>query len=155
MPHIVLYQPDFAHNLGSIMRLAVCFGVPLHVIEPCGFPLDDKRIRERSLDYGVHVDMHRHASWDAFDAYRRPMGGRLVLATTKGAVSLYNFTFSQDDWLIFGRESSGVPEFIHTRVNARVTIPVSNFGRSFNVVTSVAVMLSEGLRQTRYACITT
>jgi tRNA (cytidine/uridine-2'-O-)-methyltransferase len=151
--NIVLYQPDFAHNLGSIMRLAVCFGVPLHIIEPCGFPLDDKRIRERSLDYGVHVEMHRHASWEQFESHRKEAGGRVILATTKTAVSLYSFPFEPNDWLLFGRESSGVPELIHACADARVTIPMSDNGRSFNVVTSVAVVLSEGLRQTRYACI--
>jgi tRNA (cytidine/uridine-2'-O-)-methyltransferase len=149
---IVLYQPDLAHNLGSIIRLAACFDVPLHVVEPCGFPLDDKRIRQRSLDYGVHVPLIRHASWDAFHAHCKASGGRLILSTTKTTHSLYDQAFQPSDWIMFGRERAGVPEDVHQCSDAHVRIPMSPIARSFNVAMAAAIVLSEAIRQTRHAC---
>lgn len=147
MPRIVLYQPDLAHNLGSILRLGACFGVPVHVIDPCGFPLDDKRIRQRALDYGEKVEMVRHVSWEAFQMHRKAVGGRLVLASTKAAISLYDWHFSDDDWLLFGRESAGVPEFMYTCTDANVIIPMHPDVRSFNVAMACAIVVSEARRQ--------
>lgn len=151
MPQLVLYQPDLAHNLGSMMRLAACLGVPLHVVEPCGFPLDDKRIRQRSLDYGQQVDMVRHASWEAFLQVQRAQGGRLILVETDGASSLYEWAFQPDDWLVLGRESYGTPEFIYMCVDACVHIPMASGVRSLNVVMAGAMVLGEALRQTQHA----
>ena len=147
MPQIVLYQPDFPHNLGAILRLGACFGLPVHVIEPCGFPLDDKRIRNGALDYGGQVDMRRHASWEHFEAYRKEVGGRLVLASTKAATSLYTFEFEAGNWLLFGRESTGIPESIYTYIDTRVKIPMSSHVRSFNVAMACGIIVSEALRQ--------
>ncbi|MBY0354940.1 MAG: tRNA (cytidine(34)-2'-O)-methyltransferase [Rickettsiales bacterium] len=144
---LVMYQPDIPHNLGSFIRLGVCFSVSIHVVEPCGFPFDDKRIKSRALDYGEHVDLIRHASWDAFQAYRLTRGGRLILASTRGATSLYEHVFQPDDWLIFGSESSGVHELVHQCSDARVIIPIAFNGRSLNVAIAAAIVLSEGLRQ--------
>ena len=111
---LVLFEPDNPENFGRIIRLCVCFGAEMHIIEPAGFPLDDKRIRKGSLDYGEQFTMVKHTSWKAFLATKDT--GRLILATTKGAASLYETPFQPDDWLIFGRESSGVPEEVHQTV---------------------------------------
>ncbi len=125
----------------------------MHIIEPCGFPLDDKRIRQRSLDYGERVEMTRHASWEAFQHHRQQQGGRLVLVETDGPTSLYEYAFRTDDWLILGRESAGTPELVYQCSNAGVHIPMAPEIRSFNIVMAGAIALSEAMRQTRHAVI--
>ena len=127
------------------MRLTACLGVPLDVIEPCGFPLSDKAVRRAAMDYGGKADLARHASWSAFRAAAAP--GRLVLFTTKGANSLYSFTFRADDVLLFGSESAGVPDEVHEAADARLIIPIRAETRSLNLVTAAAIGLSEALRQ--------
>jgi len=141
-----LFQPDIPQNLGAAIRLAACLGVPLEVIEPCGFPLSDRSLVRAALDYGNAAKVLRHDSWEKFlhDPARRE--GRLVLFTTTGAQPLTTFSFLAGDTLLFGRESAGVPEDVHHRADARVFIPIH--GRSLNVVTAAAIGLSEALRQT-------
>lgn len=146
---LVLFEPDNPENFGRIIRLCVCFGAEMHIIEPAGFPLDDKRIRKGSLDYGEQFTMVKHTSWKAFLAAKDT--GRLILATTKGAASLYETPFQPDDWLIFGRESSGVPEEVHQTVNARIKIPMQSSARSLNLSLATAIVLSEAVRQ---SCLT-
>lgn len=143
---VALYQPDIAANFGAIMRSCACFGVPLEVIEPCGFPLSEKSLRRAAMDYGQPQNVTRHQSWDSFT--ESPRQGRLVLLTTKGATPLPGFTFEPDDILLFGRESAGVPDDVHAAVNARVVIPMATGARSLNLSNSVAVTLYEALRQT-------
>lgn len=138
---IVLHQPGIAANFGNILRSAACFGVPVSVIEPLGFPLARKDIRRAAMDYGQDVTVTRHPSWDAYkDA---PI--RRVLFTTKGADRLDRFTFAPGDHLVFGNESRGVPEDVHGDCEARVFIPIQ--GRSLNLSNSVAIALFEALRQ--------
>lgn len=146
MVKIVLYQPDIAGNLGAAMRLCACFDAPLEVIEPCGFPLTAKALRRTAMDYGTPDTLIRHQSWEAFDAARG--SGRLVLFTTKGATSLPDFKFQQDDTLIFGRESYGAPEQIHAASDARIIIPMAENARSLNLANSASIALFEALRQT-------
>ena len=143
---IILYQPDMAGNLGAVMRSCACFGVPLEVIEPCGFPLTAKALRRTAMDYGAPETLKRHSSWENFNETRE--SGRLVLFTTKGATPLTDFKFRPDDRLLFGRESAGVPEAVHAAADARVIIPIAGGARSFNLATSVAIAAFEGLRQT-------
>ncbi len=143
---IILYQPDIAQNLGAVMRLCACFGTPLEVIEPCGFPMTAKGLRRTAMDYGATDALIRHKSWDNFCDSRQD--GRLVLLTTKAATPLPDFTFEPTDRLIFGRESAGAPEAVHSRADARIIIPMSPKVRSFNLATSVSISLYEGLRQT-------
>ncbi len=143
---IILFQPDIAGNLGAVMRSAACYGVPLEVIEPCGFPLTAKALRRTAMDYGTTDQLTRHASWDAFAA-QKP-AGRLVLLTTQGATPLPDFQFQPDDRLLFGRESAGVPEDVHAAAEARIIIPIAKDARSFNLATSVAIAAYEALRQT-------
>lgn len=130
------------------MRLCACFGVPMDLIEPCGFVLDDRKLRRAGMDYMAELDLARHVSWRAFDAARRERPSRLVLLTTKGATRLPDFAFASDDTLLVGRESVGVPEEVHGAADARVAIPMRPGMRSLNVALSAAMALGEALRQT-------
>ncbi|MBM3927438.1 MAG: tRNA (cytidine(34)-2'-O)-methyltransferase [Sphingomonadales bacterium] len=142
---VALYQPDIAGNVGAVMRTCACLGVPLDLIEPMGFQWDDKRVARAAMDYIDHVSVTRHADWDTFQAQA---AGRLVLLTTRGATPLHDFAFENEDVLLFGRESAGVPEEVHARADARVVIPMAPPLRSLNLSVSAAVVLAEGLRQT-------
>ena len=139
---VTLYQPDIAQNLGASIRLCACLNTPLAVIEPCGFPLSAKGLRRTAMDYDT--ELQRYAHWDDYLALKK---GRIVLFTTKGATSLSEFQFEQDDHLLFGRESAGVPDDVHAAADARVIIPIAPDMRSFNLATSVAIGLYEALRQ--------
>lgn len=147
---IALYQPDIPQNAGAIFRLAACLGLPVDVIEPCGFVLDDRRLRRVAMDYGGQAEIVRHATWDKYYAARttRPAGGRVVLLTTHGATPHIDFAFHPSDTLLLGRESAGVPESVHTAADARLIVPMANGARSLNVVTATAMVLGEALRQT-------
>lgn len=142
---VTLYQPEIAGNVGAVMRSCACFGVGLTLIEPCGFPLGDKRMRRAAMDYAVPGGLQTALDWKT---YRAQTSKRQVLLTTKGATNLSAFEFSPDDTLIFGAEGSGVPEFVHASVEARVVIPMAVGARSLNLSNSVAVTVFEALRQT-------
>ncbi|HEX3861600.1 MAG TPA: tRNA (cytidine(34)-2'-O)-methyltransferase [Stellaceae bacterium] len=144
---LALFQPDIPQNTGALLRLAACFAVPVDLIEPFGFLFDDRRVRRAALDYVAQVAIHRHISWNAFVAVRDP-GSRLVLLTTHGATSLYDFAFAAGDTLLLGRESAGVPDFVHAAAFARVVIPLQIGARSLNVAMAGAIALAEALRQT-------
>lgn len=146
---LALYQPDIPQNLGGTMRLAACMGVPLHVIEPCGFIFDDKKLRRTGMDYIDLALLQRHTSWNAFLEWRRTHSKRLVLLTTKGSLPLPDFTFRPGDVLLAGRESAGVPDEVVAAVDARVVIPMRPPARSLNVTISLAMTLGEALRQTQ------
>lgn len=143
---LALYEPDIPQNLGAFIRLSAGLGVALDVIEPCGFPVDDKRIRRAAMDYYDLATLVRHASWAAFCRDRPP--GRLVLLTTAGAQRLPDAAFRPDDILLMGRESAGVPGEVHAAADLRVRIPLQAGARSLNVALAAAVVLSEALRQT-------
>jgi tRNA (cytidine/uridine-2'-O-)-methyltransferase len=141
---LCLYQPEIAGNVGAVMRLGACFGVPIDLIEPMGFEWDDKRVRRTAMDYIDHVEVIRHSN---FQAFRRTVTGRLILFTTKGERSLYDFHFQPDDILMFGKESGGVPAEVFTASDAALRIPIRPEVRSFNLATSAALALGEALRQ--------
>ncbi|MGE0657888.1 MAG: tRNA (cytidine(34)-2'-O)-methyltransferase [Reyranellaceae bacterium] len=144
---LALYQPDIAHNTGTILRLAACLGVAVDVIEPCGFPFDDRRLRRAGMDYLEGVELARHSSWQAFVAARAP--GRLVLLTTTGEARLPDAAFERGDTLLLGRESAGVPPDVHQAADLRLRIPMRPGMRSINVALAAAMVLSEALRQTK------
>lgn len=144
-PHLVLYQPDMPQNTGSMMRLCACLGVPLDIIEPCGFIWDDKKLRRVAMDYIDHIYYQRHASWNEFEAQIGKR--RLVLMTTKGAQPYTDFTFKPDDLIMVGRESAGVPDDIHNRADAHLLIPMVPEMRSLNVALSASMVLGEAIRQ--------
>lgn len=146
---LALYQPDIPQNVGAAMRLAACWDVPLDIIEPAGFPLSEKSLKRVAMDYRDKVILEVHASWDAFCAARAGRG-RLILLTTQGAQRYDRILFEPDDILILGRESAGVPDFVHQRADLRVKIPLAGHARSFNMVTAGAVVLGEALRQTGF-----
>ncbi|HTR85329.1 MAG TPA: tRNA (cytidine(34)-2'-O)-methyltransferase [Reyranella sp.] len=143
---LALYEPDIPQNLGAFVRLSACLGVALDVIEPCGFPVDDKRIRRAAMDYYDLASIVRHASWAAFRRDRPP--GRLVLLTTRGATNLAEARFRPDDILLLGRESAGVPDEVHDAADLRLRVPLQAGARSLNVALAAAMVLSEALRQT-------
>lgn len=143
---LALYEPDIPQNLGAFIRLSACLAVPLHVIEPCGFPVDDRRIRRAAMDYFDLARPVRHASWAAFRRDRP--AGRLVLLTTRGAETFPGVAFRPDDILLLGRESAGVPEEVHAAADVRLRIPLQKGARSLNVALAAAMVLSEALRQT-------
>jgi tRNA (cytidine/uridine-2'-O-)-methyltransferase len=147
---LALFEPDIPQNLGAFIRLSACLKVPLDVIEPCGFPVDDKRIRRAAMDYYDLASIARHTSWAAFQRaheVERP-AGRLVLLTTKGATNFPGVAFRSDDILLFGRESAGVPDEVHQAADLRLRIPLRKGARSLNVALAAAMVVSEALRQT-------
>jgi tRNA (cytidine/uridine-2'-O-)-methyltransferase len=146
---IALYEPDIPQNTGTILRLAACLGVEAHIIEPAGFPTSDRAFRRAGMDYLGQVSLVRHASWDAFEAWRRRERARLVLFTTAAALSYLDHNFQREDVLLFGRESSGVPDKVHQAADARLLIPMREGLRSLNVAMACAMAVGEALRQAR------
>lgn len=142
---IALFQPDIAGNVGTILRLAACFGAGVDIIEPCGFPFSDRALKRAGLDYGARADVTRHADWAAF---RADAAGRLVLLTTRGHVRLPDAGFAADDILLFGSESAGAPAAVHDAADLTVRIPLRPGFRSLNVAVAAGIALAEALRQT-------
>ena len=147
---LALYEPDIPQNTGAILRLAACVGVPVDIIEPCGFALSDRRMKRAGLDYLDRVVIHRHRSWAAYLAWRAEQSGngRLVLMTTKGDTPHTAFTFDSDDTVMLGRESAGVPAEVAAHCDARLRIPMAQGARSLNVAQAAAMVMGEALRQT-------
>jgi tRNA (cytidine/uridine-2'-O-)-methyltransferase len=145
--HLALYEPDIAQNTGTILRLCACLGVTAHIIEPAGFPVSDRAFRRAGMDYLDHVALRRHASWAAFEAWRRAERLKLALFTTRGAISYLDHRYG-DEVMLFGRESSGVPDEVHAAADARLTIPMRPGLRSLNVAMACAIAVGEALRQT-------
>lgn len=142
---LALFQPDIPQNTGSLMRLTACLGVRLHIIEPCGFVLDDKSLKRVAMDYGAQADVTRHSSWEEF-LEKKP--GRLILLTTKTPQPYTDFAFRSGDILLLGRESAGVPQQVVDKTDAQVTIPMQPGVRSLNVALAASMVLGEALRQT-------
>jgi len=142
---LALFEPDIPQNAGTLLRLGACLGVPVDIIEPCGFLLDDRRLRRAGMDYLDSVDMTRHRSWRSYQAALR---GRLLLLTTSGDTPYAAFSFRPDDNLLVGRESAGVPPEVHERAAARIAVPLRPGLRSLNVALAAAMVLGEALRQT-------
>lgn len=143
---VALFEPDIAGNVGTILRTAACFGVPVDLIEPMGFPWGTAALRRSGMDYADAVEVRRHADWDAF---RQATPGRLVLATTRGAVGLWDARFEANDVLLLGSEGRGVPDHVHAAAGLRVAIPMRPGMRSLNVAVAGAMVLGEMLRQLR------
>ncbi len=142
---LALFQPDIPQNTGTMLRLAACMGLAVDIIEPCGFVLNDKRLRRSGMDYLDGVDLTRHTSWENFLEQPRK---RIVLLTTKAVTPYTEFKFADDDCLLVGRESAGVPPEVHHRADAEVLIPMTPGFRSLNVAICAAMVAGEALRQT-------
>jgi tRNA (cytidine/uridine-2'-O-)-methyltransferase len=145
---IALYQPDIPQNAGTILRLAACLGVEAHIVEPAGFPISDRAFRRAGMDYLDRVVIQRHDSWTAFDDWRRAERLRLLLFTTAAAVCYLDHAYRPGDILMFGRESSGVPDAVHQATDARLLIPMRPGLRSINVAMAAAMAIGEAMRQT-------
>jgi tRNA (cytidine/uridine-2'-O-)-methyltransferase len=145
LPRLALFEPDIPQNTGTILRLAACLGLTAHIIEPAGFPTSDRA----GMDYLDQVTIVRHATWAAFEAWRRGDGGRLILLTTRADTSYLDHAFHPGDILLFGRESAGVPEPVHQAADARLIIPMRAGLRSLNVAVTAAMAAGEAMRQAR------
>ena len=145
MFNIALYQPDIPQNTAAIIRLCSCFDTTLEIIEPCGFRLNDKRLRRVAMDYLDKCKMITYKSYENFLIKKK--NSRVILMTTKAKKNYNSFKFHQRDTLLFGRESKGVPELVHNSSYQKLKIPLMRGARSLNVGMAVAITLSEALRQ--------
>ena len=146
---IALYQPDIPQNTGTILRMAACLGLHVHIIEPCGFALNDRTLRRAGMDYLERSSFTKHLDWQHFSAFAKGKTHRLLLATTKSQTSFLDMHYHHGDILLFGRESSGVPDAVHSAADERVTIPMQQGERSLNLAISTAMVASEAMRQLR------
>ena len=146
-PALALYQPDIAGNTGTLIRLSACLGTRLHIIDPAGFRHDDKALRRAGMDYAALATVTRHDDFAAFTTMAKAENRRIVLLTTKAERSHMDFAFAAGDLLLLGRESSGVPDAVHERADARIAIPMLKETRSINQAVCGAIVLAEALRQ--------
>ena len=147
MLNLVLYQPDIPQNLGATLRLAACMGATVHIIEPCGFPLDDAKLRRAGMDYIHNVTYHRHVNWAAFLTHRDAAPGRLVLLETDGTTRYTDFVYQRTDYIVLGSEGHGTPRALYAAMDATLTIPMQHGMRSLNVAMSAGILVSEACRQ--------
>jgi tRNA (cytidine/uridine-2'-O-)-methyltransferase len=143
--HIALYKPDIPQNTAAIIRLSACLNLKVHIIEPCGFNLNDSRFKRVVMDYKGNCKIYRHEDYGKF--LKKIQQRRIILMTTKATKHYHKFKFKENDVLLFGRESAGVPENLHKLIKNKVKIPINKKTRSLNVATSVAIISSEALRQ--------
>ena len=147
-PKIALYEPDIPQNTAAIIRTCACLGADLEIIEPCGFLFNDKRFKRVVMDYMDEKLIKFYQSSEDF--FKSKEGQRVILLTTKSAESYATFKFQNNDTLLFGRESAGVPDQVHNLTKYRLKIPMMSNKRSLNIASSVAIILSENLRQTNF-----
>ena len=143
--HIVLYKPDIPQNTAAIIRLGACLNLKIHIIEPCGFNLNDSRFKKVVMDYVGLCKITRHNDFDTF--LKKYKKYRIVLMTTKAKKIYHRFKFKKNDMILFGRESAGVPRELHLILKNKVKIPMNKKTRSLNVAMSVAIVATEALRQ--------
>ena len=147
MPDLVLFQPDIPGNTGTLLRLAACMGVRVHIIEPAGFRLDEKAFRRAGMDYVEQAAMQKHLNWAEFEKWRKLENRRSLLLTTKGTLSYTEYKFQKTDLIMLGRESIGAPDYVHKAVDERLTIPMAGEARSLNMALTGAMVLGEAIRQ--------
>ena len=147
-PKIALFEPDIPQNTAAIIRTCSCLGAKLEIIEPCGFLLSDKRFKRVVMDYMDEKDINFYQSADEFFQEKRK--NRIILMTTKASISYTQFKFQKNDTILFGRESAGVPEKVHKALVNKLKIPMENNKRSLNLASSVAIILAECLKQTKW-----
>ena len=145
---VALYEPDIPQNTAAIVRLCACFGARLDIIEPCGFFLSDKRFKRVVMDY---INKCKIKSFKDFTEFKKDKKNeRIILMTTKAKKKYFDFKFNQNDTILFGRESAGVPQLVHKSVDYKLIIPIQKKARSLNIVSSVAITLAEALKQNLY-----
>ena len=143
---LALYQPDQPGNVGTILRLGACFGVPVDIIEPCGFAFSDRALKRAAMDYARAWPRSSGTPTGTASSGRRP--GRIVLLTTRGDILLPDARFEPDDIMLLGSESRGVPDRVHDRADLRIRIPQATGIRSLNIAVAAGIALAEALRQT-------
>jgi len=143
--HIALYKPDIPQNTAAIIRLSSCLGLKLHIVEPCGFNLNDSRFKRVVMDYIGFSKIFRYEDYDMF--IKKNSKSRIILMTTKAKKSYHKFRFKKNDILLFGRESAGVPESLHETIKNKLKIPINKKARSLNVAMTVAIVAAEALKQ--------
>ena len=148
MINIVLYKPDIPQNTAAIVRLGACLNLKIHIIEPCGFNLDDSRFKRVAMDYIKLSNIVRYLGFENF--IKKNSKSRVVLMTTKSKKNYHHFKFRKNDFLLFGRESAGVPDEIHEKIKNRLKVPLSGKARSLNVAMTVAIVASEALKQNNF-----
>jgi tRNA (cytidine/uridine-2'-O-)-methyltransferase len=148
MPELVLFQPDIPGNTGTLMRLAACLDFNIHIIQPTGFRLDDTNLKRAGMDYLELAKLVRHSHWQGFEEWRVSENRRLLLLTTSGKKSHLDIRYRQTDLIMLGRESSGVPDFVHNSADYSILIPMHKQARSINIALSGALVMGEALRQT-------
>ena len=146
--HIALYKPDIPQNTAAIIRLSACLNLKVHIIEPCGFDLNDSRFKRVVMDYIGLCKIFRYEDYDIF--MKKNKKSRIILMTTKAKRSYHKFKFKKNDVLLFGRESAGVPKDLHKAIKNKLKIPINNKARSLNVAMTVAIIASEALRQNNF-----
>ena len=148
-PKIALYEPDIPQNTAAIIRTCSCLGAMIEIIEPCGFIFNDKRFKRVAMDYLDEKMIKFYPNEKEFFKFKKKENERIILMTTKASVSYSSFNFKINDTILFGRESSGVPEKIHKLVDNRIKIPLKFGKRSLNIASSVAIVLAESMRQNK------
>ncbi|MBC5763140.1 tRNA (uridine(34)/cytosine(34)/5-carboxymethylaminomethyluridine(34)-2'-O)-methyltransferase TrmL [Ramlibacter albus] len=153
MFNIVLVHPEIPPNTGNVIRLAANTACALHLVEPLGFSMDDKHMKRAGLDYHEYADVRRHASWPAFLANEQPKRDRMFALTTRGTRFVHDVEFARGDWLVFGSETSGLPEEIRADFAEaqRLKLPMRPGQRSLNLSNAVAVTVFEAWRQNGFA----
>ena len=146
--HIALYKPDIPQNTAAIIRLSSCLDLKVHIVEPCGFSLEDRRFKRVVMDYIGLSKIFRYADYDIF--LKKNSKFRIILMTTKAKKSYLKFKFKSSDILLFGRESLGVPKLLHQTIKNKLKVPISKKARSLNVAMAVAMVASEALRQNNF-----
>lgn len=147
--HIVLHQPEIPANTGNIGRTCVATGTTLHLIEPLGFRLNEKEIKRAGMDYWEHLDVRRYVNFSEF--LEKNPGAKIWMATTKAKRAYTDAEFGEDDYIMFGKESAGIPEeILAANPECCIRIPMLDEIRSLNLANSVAVVLYEALRQNRF-----
>ena len=146
-PKIALFEPDIPQNTAAIIRTCACLGAKLEIIKPCGFLLNDKRFKRVVMDYMDEKEIKYYESSDQF--FDEKKNQRIILMTTKASSSYTKFKFKKNDTILFGRESAGVPQYVHEMINDRLNIPMKNNKRSLNLSSSVAIILAECLKQNK------
>jgi len=148
MINIVLYKPDIPQNTAAIVRLSACLNLKIHIIEPCGFNLEDTRFRRVAMDYIKLSQIVRYSDFKSF--IEKNSRSRIILMTTKSKKIYHQFKFKKNDFLLFGRESAGVPDEMHKKIKDRLKVPLSGKARSLNVAMTVAIVASEALKQNNF-----
>jgi tRNA (cytidine/uridine-2'-O-)-methyltransferase len=148
MINIVLYKPDIPQNTAAIVRLSACLNLKIHIIEPCGFNLDDSRFKRVAMDYVNLSQIIRYPDFETF--LQKNIKSRVILMTTKSKKFYHHFKFKKNDFLLFGRESAGVPSKIHKKIKDKLKVPLSEKARSLNVAMTVAIVSSEALKQNNF-----